>query len=100
MLAASNIERTLLTLPCRRSPDAGVNQRDPNNIIIWDIKTGAKKGGYLPPMSGERWPVFKWSADDKHFCRRSDKGLSLYSTTVRWVLWCWVQIDAVDLDWG
>ncbi|KAI8052584.1 eukaryotic translation initiation factor eIF2A-domain-containing protein [Gilbertella persicaria] len=46
-----------------------------NQIIIWDIKTGSLLRTFpLVQTSGEeqktvRWPMFKWSASEKHFAR-------------------------------
>jgi uncharacterized protein with WD repeat len=41
------------------------NPRDPQCIIVWDIRSGKKLRGFL---SGGRtqWPAFLWSHDDKY----------------------------------
>ena len=38
---------------------------------------GVKKRGF----NADRWPVFKWSFDDKYFARMSEGALSIYETS-------------------
>uniref|UniRef100_A0A646QC55 Eukaryotic translation initiation factor 3 subunit B n=1 Tax=Hemiscolopendra marginata TaxID=943146 RepID=A0A646QC55_9MYRI len=56
------------------------NKDDPQNLTVWDIRTGLKKRGFhceLLPV----WPIFRWSCDDKFFARLSTDGtLSIYET--------------------
>lgn len=53
---------------------------DPNALIIWDIRTGAKKRSFHAEREQLVWPVFKWSHDDKYFARITGEILSIYET--------------------
>lgn len=55
-------------------------QNDPNAIIIWDIRTGAKKRSFQTDLEHLFWPVFKWSHDDRYFARIQQDILSIYET--------------------
>lgn len=47
------------------------------SVIIWEARTGMEKRQF----TADRWPVFKWSHDDKYFARMSGDGvLSIYET--------------------
>merc|ERR1712088_148426 len=47
------------------------------SVIIWEARTGMEKRSF----TADRWPVFKWSHDDKYFARMSGDGvLSIYET--------------------
>merc|ERR1711962_1368713 len=52
------------------------NAQDPSAIIIWEIKSGAKKRGFV--AGGGQWPVFKWSPDGKFVARSTNDALSVY----------------------
>merc|ERR550519_491211 len=54
------------------------NAQDPSAIIIWEIKSGAKKRGFV--AGGGKWPTFKWSHDGSFFARQSDESLFVYET--------------------
>lgn len=76
-------ERYLVTwsnepISLARLPESGhpFSERDEGNqVIIWDIKTGSLLRTFpLVQTAGEeqktvRWPMFKWSASEKHFAR-------------------------------
>jgi len=55
------------------------NPRDPQCIIVWDLRSGAKLRGFTSGKTGV-WPAFKWSHDDKYFARIADQGISVYET--------------------
>lgn len=56
------------------SPDA-----EPNAIIIWETRTGAKKRAFH--SDSPVWPVFKWAHNDKYFARMTADGtLSIHET--------------------
>lgn len=71
----SPCERYLVTL----STEAPDTPKDPQAIIIWDIKTGQKKRGFQSVKS-DFWPVFKWSHDDKYFAKLGENMISVYET--------------------
>jgi translation initiation factor 3 subunit B len=50
---------------------------DPQNIIIWDIRTGKKKRTFSR-TSSEEWPVIKWSFDGSYFAKKGTDYLSVY----------------------
>lgn len=52
---------------------------DPQSIIIWDVRTGAKKRAFQCG-DNSRWPIFKWSHDGKYFARIRDEAISIYET--------------------
>jgi len=57
--------------------ESDVNNKDPQSIIIWDVKTG------LPMRSFQRsknWPEFQWSHDDKYFSRINKGLISVFET--------------------
>jgi len=63
------------------------DKRAPRSVVVWDIKTGQRKRGFLgPPHSmvgpnGEiPWPLFQWSHDDKYLARRNEGSIAVYST--------------------
>mmetsp|Transcript_11158 Transcript_11158/g.16863 ORF Transcript_11158/g.16863 Transcript_11158/m.16863 type:complete len:692 (-) Transcript_11158:98-2173(-) len=43
------------------------NPKDPQSIIIWDVRTGKSRRGFS--SVGTAWPEFGWSHDDKYFAR-------------------------------
>merc|ERR1711988_1885752 len=55
------------------------NPKDPQCIVVWDIKTGRKMRGFTAGKQ-RTWPAFKWSHDDKYFARISEHGISVYQT--------------------
>lgn len=55
------------------------NPQDPQAIIIWDIRSGLKKRGFLAG-NAKQWPVFKWSFDGAFVARQSGENLSVYET--------------------
>lgn len=69
--------------PCERyvvtySPVQDTNTQEPSAIIIWDIKSGLKKRGFL--AGGGHWPVFKWSPDGSFVARAGNESLSVYES--------------------
>lgn len=57
------------------------NPKDPQCIIVWDIRSGAKLRGYLGDVGGNtsaKWPLYKWSFDDKYLARMSEDTISIY----------------------
>lgn len=68
-------ERYLVTL----SNEAPDTPKDPQGIIVWDIKTGQKKRGF-PLVKSDYWPVFRWSHDDKYFAKLGENLISVYET--------------------
>lgn len=55
------------------------NAKDPQGIIVWDIRSGKKLRGFpAPPQS--TWPVFLWSHDDKYLARLGADVISVYET--------------------
>ncbi|XP_058950716.2 eukaryotic translation initiation factor 3 subunit B-like [Pocillopora verrucosa] len=70
----SPCERYLVTFsPLVDNPD------DPQAIIIWDIRTGTKKRGFICGDQSQ-WPVFRWSAQGKFFGRLGEDSISIYET--------------------
>lgn len=70
----SPCERYLVTFsPLADNPD------DPQAIVIWDIRSGTKKRGFLCGDQSQ-WPVFKWSAEGKYFARLGEDSISIYET--------------------
>lgn len=53
---------------------------DPQAIIVWDVRTGAKKRSFHSDQEKVNWPVFKWSPDDRYFARIGPDLLSIYET--------------------
>lgn len=51
---------------------------DQQAIIIWDIRSGAKKRWFPVEESQCPWPLFKWSQDDKYFAKMNSDSLSVY----------------------
>lgn len=81
--------RVIQISPCENflvtfSADAPRNAEDPQQIIVWSIKTGEKLRGFLAePCNPDKspWPAFKWSNDDAYFARmKLDEQISVYST--------------------
>jgi len=56
--------------------------KDPQCIIVWDIRNGTKLRGFLGQVPGQTatWPFFKWSGDDKYVARLSEDTISIYET--------------------
>ena len=52
------------------------NPKDPQCIVVWDIKTGRKMRGFTAGKQ-RTWPAFKWSHDDKYFARISEVQVSM-----------------------
>jgi len=55
---------------------------DPEVLVIWEIRTGAKKRTFTE-VHKSPWPVIRWSHDDKFFARMGLDTLSVYETPVR-----------------
>jgi len=57
------------------------NPKDPQCIIVWDIRSGKKLRGFASSNLNQ-WPIFKWSHDDKYFARIADdmNMISVYET--------------------
>jgi len=53
--------------------------KDPQSIIIWDIRSGKKLRGF-PGGQSNQWPIFQWSFDDKYFARLGTDLISVYET--------------------
>lgn len=53
--------------------------KDPQSIIIWDIRSGKKLRGF-PGGQTNQWPIFQWSFDDKYFARLGADLISVYET--------------------
>lgn len=49
------------------------NEDSQNNLIFWEVRTGAKKRPFTIPLEKEQvkksWPLYKWSHDEKYFAR-------------------------------
>lgn len=70
--------------PCERyvvtfSPKAERHYDNPEALIIWEIRTGAKKRTFSEIWKSP-WPVLKWSHDDKYFAKLGPDTLSIYET--------------------
>jgi len=48
-------------------------------LIIWEIRTGAKKRTFSEIYKSP-WPVIKWSHDDKFFAKMGPDAISVYET--------------------
>lgn len=48
-------------------------------LIIWEIRTGAKKRTFSEIYKSP-WPVLKWSQDDKYFAKMGQDAISVYET--------------------
>jgi len=84
--------------------------RDPQCIIIWDVRTGKKCRGFesLPDIS---WPEFSWSHDDKYFARMGKDSISVYEASTMTLLekkslkipgvhdFCWSPTDNIISCW-
>jgi len=55
------------------------NPKDPQCIIVWNVRTGEKMRGFLGGKETS-WPVFKWSYDDKYLARFGDEAIAIYET--------------------
>ncbi|KAI9014379.1 eukaryotic translation initiation factor eIF2A-domain-containing protein [Phycomyces nitens] len=56
------------------SPNPFSEYDEGNQVVIWDVKTGALLRSFPVPQSADaqktvRWPMFKWSASEKYFAR-------------------------------
>ncbi|CAB3991027.1 Eukaryotic translation initiation factor 3 subunit B [Paramuricea clavata] len=72
MIDFSPCERYIVTFsPLPDTPS------DPQSIIIWDVRTGAKKRAFQCGNVA-RWPVFKWSHKGEYFARIRDEAISIY----------------------
>ncbi|CAG7673110.1 unnamed protein product [Allacma fusca] len=70
--------------PCERyiitfSPKAERQYDNPEVLIIWEVRTGAKKRTFSEIWKSP-WPILKWSQDDKYFARLGPDMLSIYET--------------------
>jgi len=66
-------ENYLVTMSSQQDPE---NTKDPQAVIIWDIRSGQKLGGF--PGGENIWPLYKWSFDDKYFARLGKGMISVY----------------------
>lgn len=55
------------------------NPKDPQCIIVWDVRTGQKLRGFQS-LGSKEWPVFKWSHDDKYLARLHGDNILIYQT--------------------
>lgn len=53
---------------------------DQQAIVVWDVRTAAKKRCFHADQEQIIWPIFKWSHDDKYFARVVNDNLSIYET--------------------
>jgi uncharacterized protein with WD repeat len=63
------------------SPKAERQYDNPEVLIIWEIRTGAKKRTFSEVYKTP-WPVIRWSHDDRYFARMGPDTLSVYETPV------------------
>jgi len=68
-------ERYLVTF----SPKAERQYDNPEVLVIWEIRTGAKKRTFSEVYKTP-WPVIRWSHDDQYFARMGPDTLSVYET--------------------
>lgn len=54
-------------------------QGDQHAIIIWEIRSGAKKRWFPVDEAQCSWPLFRWSQDDKYFAKMNQDSLSVYA---------------------
>ncbi|KAG9508902.1 Eukaryotic translation initiation factor 3 subunit B, partial [Fragariocoptes setiger] len=52
---------------------------DQHAIIIWEVRSGAKKRWFPVDEANCTWPMFKWSHDDKYFAKMGLDALSIYA---------------------
>ncbi|XP_065899140.1 eukaryotic translation initiation factor 3 subunit B-like [Dysidea avara] len=62
-----------------------LQENDSESLVIWDIKTGAKKRSFAASDATD-WPIIKWSHDGKYFARLSADRLSVYETSTFYML--------------
>eukprot|EP01116_Phalansterium_solitarium_P013601 TRINITY_DN30996_c0_g1_i1.p1 TRINITY_DN30996_c0_g1~~TRINITY_DN30996_c0_g1_i1.p1 ORF type:complete len:681 (-),score=213.67 TRINITY_DN30996_c0_g1_i1:785-2761(-) len=55
------------------------NPKDPQCIIVWDVRTGQKLRGFQS-LGSKEWPVFKWSHDDRYLARLHGDNILIYQT--------------------
>ncbi|XP_062507471.1 eukaryotic translation initiation factor 3 subunit B-like [Corticium candelabrum] len=55
------------------------SSEEPQAIMIWDIRTGAKMRGFNCEEATV-WPVFKWSHDGRYFARQRNGLISVYES--------------------
>ncbi len=63
------------------APKAERHYDSPEVLIIWEIRTGAKKRSFSDLWKSP-WPIIKWSQDDKFFAKMGPETLSVYETPV------------------
>jgi len=73
----SPCEKYIVT--CSPIYETNDNPKDPQCIIVWDIRSGRKLRGYAAGAKGI-WPIFKWSHDDKFLARLGENAISVYET--------------------
>jgi len=71
----SPCERYLITF----APKAERHYDNPDVLVIWEIRTGAKKRSFSE-LYKSPWPILKWSHDDKFFAKMGPDMLSVYET--------------------
>jgi len=86
------------------------NPKDPQCIIVWDVRTGKKCRGF-ESVSTIQWPEFTWSHDDKYFARLGKDIISVYETETMGLLdkksikipgvqdYCWSPTDNIISCW-
>lgn len=74
--------------PCERymctwSNEIQDNRDDPNTIIVWNIRTGAKIRGFMSgigPGENLNWPVFKWNHNGDYVARSGPDFISVFKS--------------------
>jgi len=54
------------------------NPKDPQCIIVWDIRTQRKLRGFTSGKNSTTWPVFKWSHDGNYIARVIENGIAVH----------------------
>lgn len=62
------------------------NEKDPQCIIVWDVRSAAKKRGFTASKEKEAWPIFKWSHDEKYFARLTQDAISVFESSTMQLL--------------
>ena len=60
-----------------------VSKNDPECLMIFDVRSGKKLRGFAGGYSltkQKRWPIFKWSPNDKYVARLGQDSISVYET--------------------
>jgi len=54
------------------------NPKDPQCIIVWDIRTQRKLRGFTSGKNTSTWPVFKWSHDGNYIARVIENAIAVH----------------------